>query len=55
MWDNRATQHYAINDYSEPRQIQRITVIGDHPEGDPPRWPSVEGSTSPYSNDAKGT
>jgi taurine dioxygenase len=55
MWDNRATQHYAINDYSEPRQIQRITVIGDHPEGDPPRWPRVEGSTSPYSNDAKGT
>ena len=44
MWDNRATQHYTINDYSEPRQIQRITVIGDHPEGDPPRWPRVEGA-----------
>jgi taurine dioxygenase len=42
IWDNRVTQHYAINDYSEPRRIQRITVIGDHPEGDPPRWPVYE-------------
>jgi taurine dioxygenase len=48
MWDNRVTQHYAINDYSEPRRIQRITVIGDHPEGEPPRWPAVPSGGSPY-------
>jgi taurine dioxygenase len=54
MWDNRVTQHYAVNDYSEPRQIQRITVIGDHPEGEPPRWPAAESDRSPYSIEANG-
>jgi len=39
IWDNRITQHYAINDYTELRRGQRITVLGDHPTGDPPRWP----------------
>lgn len=38
VWDNRVTQHYAINDYREARRGQRITVLGDHPTGDPPRW-----------------
>ena len=38
MWDNRATQHYAVNDYQEQRRGQRITVLGDHPTGNPPRW-----------------
>jgi taurine dioxygenase len=38
MWDNRATQHYAVNDYREPRRGQRITILGDHPTGNPPRW-----------------
>ncbi len=38
IWDNRCTQHYAVNDYDEPRLIQRITVLGDHPEGATPRW-----------------
>src|SRR5262245_24080285 len=54
MWDNRVTQHYAVNDYSEPRQIQRITVIGDHPQGEPPRWPAAESDRSPYSVEANG-
>ncbi len=39
VWDNRVTQHYALNDYAEPRLGQRVTVLGDHPEGDPARWP----------------
>lgn len=38
IWDNRVTQHYAINDYTELRRGQRITVLGDHPTGNHPRW-----------------
>lgn len=39
MWDNRCTQHYVLNDFDEERIIQRVTVVGDHPEGDgAPRW-----------------
>lgn len=39
VWDNRATQHYAVNDYSERRIGRRVTVLGDNPKGDAPRWP----------------
>jgi taurine dioxygenase len=42
IWDNRITQHYAINDYTEIRRGQRITVVGDHPTGDEPRWPAYQ-------------
>jgi alpha-ketoglutarate-dependent sulfate ester dioxygenase len=29
MWDNRATQHYAIDDYADlPRKMHRVTVSG---------------------------
>jgi taurine dioxygenase len=38
LWDNRATMHFAINDYQEPRVIERVTVLGDVPTGPPPRW-----------------
>jgi alpha-ketoglutarate-dependent sulfate ester dioxygenase len=32
IWDNRATQHYAINDYGDkPRVVRRATVAGDVP------------------------
>jgi taurine dioxygenase len=41
MWDNRATQHFVLNDFEGERIIQRVTVMGDRPEGaEPPRWPS---------------
>jgi alpha-ketoglutarate-dependent taurine dioxygenase len=34
IWDNRATQHYAIADYDDlPRLLHRVTVAGDIPVG----------------------
>jgi len=40
IWDNRATQHYAVNDYGKQRRIvRRVTVDGDVPV-------SVDGRTS---------
>ena len=30
IWDNRATQHYAVNDYGDqPRVVRRVTVHGE--------------------------
>ena len=30
IWDNQATQHYAIDDYGDqPRRVQRVTLVGD--------------------------
>jgi alpha-ketoglutarate-dependent taurine dioxygenase len=32
VWDNRATQHYAVNDYDDQhRVVRRVTVAGDAP------------------------
>jgi alpha-ketoglutarate-dependent sulfate ester dioxygenase len=34
IWDNRATQHIAVNDWGdEPRILRRVTVAGDVPIG----------------------
>ena len=34
MWDNRATQHYAVADFDDQRrEVRRITVAGDVPVG----------------------
>ena len=34
IWDNRATQHYAVNDYGDAhRVVQRVTVAGVRPVG----------------------
>lgn len=39
IWDNRCTQHFVLNDFEGERIIQRVTVMGDRPEGPvPPRW-----------------
>jgi taurine dioxygenase len=32
IWDNRATQHYAVADFgNQRREVRRITVAGDVP------------------------
>lgn len=38
IWDNRCTQHAVLNDFDSERIIQRVTVTGDRPVGNPPRW-----------------
>jgi taurine dioxygenase len=51
MWDNRATQHYAVNDYGNiHRVVKRVTVAGPLPVGIDGR-PSValRGDASAYS------
>ncbi|WP_329115677.1 TauD/TfdA dioxygenase family protein [Streptomyces sp. NBC_01465] len=49
IWDNRATQHYAVADYDElPRVVRRITLDGDVPQGvDGFRSRLVEPSVAP--------
>ena len=40
IWDNRSTQHFAVNDFDGARAISRVTILGDHPEPafDTARW-----------------
>lgn len=40
IWDNRCTQHCAVNDYEGERVISRVTILGDDPQPafDEPRW-----------------
>jgi taurine dioxygenase len=40
MWDNRCTQHKVVHDFVGERIIQRVTILGDDPRGDAPRWPT---------------
>ena len=51
MWDNRATQHYAVADYDDQyRRLSRVTLAGDVPvdvHGVPSRV--VAGDASHYS------
>ncbi len=48
MWDNRCTQHFVMDDFDEERIIQRVTVMGDEPEGArPPRWEPYVRSGAP--------
>ena len=46
IWDNRCTQHYGVADYTERRVLHRVTVLGDHPVGDDPRWSAFDEATN---------
>ncbi|MFT4084402.1 MAG: TauD/TfdA family dioxygenase [Nocardioides sp.] len=51
MWDNRATQHYAVADFdTHPREMRRITVAGDVPVSiDGRRSEVIHGDARAYS------
>ncbi len=51
LFDNRITQHYAIDNYDDlPRRLNRVTVAGDIPVGiDGQQSYSVQGDASYYS------
>lgn len=51
IFDNRITQHYAIDNYdNQPRRLNRVTVAGDIPVGvDGSRSRAITGDASAYS------
>jgi taurine dioxygenase len=52
IWDNRCTQHCAINDYEGERVISRVTILGDHPEAafEDKAWPAHRYSRNSAAN-----
>jgi alpha-ketoglutarate-dependent taurine dioxygenase len=56
IFDNRITQHYAIDNYDDrPRRLERITVAGDVPVSvDGKRSYAITGDASHYSSVAEG-
>lgn len=52
IWDDRATQHYAVSDYDDQfRMLNRVTLAGDIPVGvDGRRSRVMAGDASQYSD-----
>lgn len=52
IWDNRATQHYAVSDYDDQfRMLNRVTLAGDIPVGvDGRRSRVMAGDASQYTD-----
>jgi alpha-ketoglutarate-dependent taurine dioxygenase len=57
IWDNRATQHYAVHDYgSAERRVKRVTVVGEIPASiDGKTGRSIQGDSSAYNRQAPGS
>jgi taurine dioxygenase len=55
LFDNRITQHYAIDNYDgQPRRLNRVTVAGDIPVGiEGKESYSIEGDASHYTSVAE--
>lgn len=55
LFDNRITQHYAIDNYdNQPRRLNRVTVAGDIPTGiEGKESYSIEGDASHYTSVAE--
>jgi taurine dioxygenase len=53
MWDNVATQHYGVNDFTEPRVFHRVMVSGPVLPSHVERWPPAE-DVSPRTMVVKG-
>lgn len=56
IFDNRITQHYALDNYDRlPRRLHRVTVAGDIPVGvDGTKSYSIKGDASHYTTVAEG-
>jgi taurine dioxygenase len=52
IWDNRATQHYAVADFGhQRREVRRVTVAGDVPVAlDGRRSVAIKGDSAEYLN-----
>lgn len=57
IWDNRATQHYAVHDYgSAERRVKRVTVAGEIPASiDGKTGRAIQGDSSAYNRQAPGS
>jgi alpha-ketoglutarate-dependent taurine dioxygenase len=53
IWDNRATQHYAIDDYGDQKRVvRRVTLAGDVPVAVDGRHSRLHGQAVPPAADA---
>jgi alpha-ketoglutarate-dependent taurine dioxygenase len=57
IWDNRATQHFAVKDYgSAERRVRRVTVVGEIPVSiDGQSGRAVQGDSSAYNRQTPGS
>jgi alkyl sulfatase len=57
IWDNRATQHFAVKDYgSAERRVRRVTVVGEIPVSvDGQTGRAVQGDSSAYNRQKPGS
>jgi taurine dioxygenase len=42
IWDNLATMHYGVNDFSEPRVFHRVMIQGPELPANAGRWAALD-------------